>query len=258
MDALISALQKAASTLPRTLLHSIANAVEAHPLASDRARRDAVRSVVPTTARENALSICDAWQMACPTLPGAAVALALRSVAATATALRDAQTVELVWTGPVTSVPTRSTRQALVDLTREAKHTLLLVSFSAYRDQGIIDELNTAADRHVEIILILETESDSRGRLSHDAAKAFDELHERVSFYVWPASGRPFNGGSLHAKTIIADRRAALVSSANLSGAAMERNMELGVLISGEPVPGLIEQHFRLLIAQRVLVPVTK
>ena len=257
MDQLTIALRSAAAEVPAALLGSIADALANHPSPSERARADAVRAVAPVNAREHALAIVAAWQRSCPTMPGAAIALSLRATAATATSLRDAQRVELVWTGPDTAVPARATRQALVDLTREAKRTLLLVSFSAYRDQGILDELSGAMSRSVEVILVLETTTDSRGGLDRDARLAFDELRPRASFYVWPAEHRPTRGGLLHAKTVIADQRAALISSANLSGAAMERNMELGVLVTGEPLPRLLEQHFRQLIADQVLVPIS-
>jgi hypothetical protein len=60
----------------------------------------------------------------------------------------------------------RSTRQALIDLTRAAGRTLLLTSFSAYRDQGLIDEFSAAAaDRHVEVILIPGISEDSSDSL---------------------------------------------------------------------------------------------
>jgi phosphatidylserine/phosphatidylglycerophosphate/cardiolipin synthase-like enzyme len=256
VDRLTATISAAGTELPAALVRTVAAALEQHPSACDRARVDAVRAVAPVNAREHALAVCDAWQESCPELPGAAVALALRAAAKAASGVRDAQRVELVWTGPATTVAVRATRQALVDLAREARRTLLLVSFSAYRDQGILDELSAAAARHVEIIFVLETTADSRGGLDRDAQRAFDELRPGASFYVWPAEKRPANGGLLHAKTVVADRSAALISSANLSGAAMERNMELGVLVTGEPLPRLVEQHFRSLIAEGVLVPV--
>lgn len=257
MDDLTAAVAAAGAELPSALVQSIADAVEPHPRWCARARADAVRAVAPVNARGHAIAICDAWAQSCPLLPGSAISLALRAATSAATGVRGSQRVELVWTGPATTVAVRATRQALIDLTREAHHSLILVSFSAYRDQGILDELSRAAARHVEIIFVLETSADSRGGLDRDARQAFDELQPTASFYVWPAASRPPTGGLLHAKTVIADRHAVLVTSANLSGAAMERNIELGVLVTGEPLPRLVEQLFRQLIATRILVPVT-
>jgi phosphatidylserine/phosphatidylglycerophosphate/cardiolipin synthase-like enzyme len=45
------------------------------------------------------------------------------------------------------------------------------------------------------------------------------------------------------------------VSSANLTGKAMERNMELGVIVRGGSVPARIASQFDRLIATDVLVP---
>jgi phosphatidylserine/phosphatidylglycerophosphate/cardiolipin synthase-like enzyme len=43
------------------------------------------------------------------------------------------------------------------------------------------------------------------------------------------------------------------VTSANLSDAAMERNMELGVLLRGGQVPGLLERHLAALVTTKQL-----
>ena len=47
----------------------------------------------------------------------------------------------------------------------------------------------------------------------------------------------------MHAKILVVDRRIALVGSANLTGHALERNLECGVLIRGGPVPGQLVAH---------------
>ena len=41
----------------------------------------------------------------------------------------------------------------------------------------------------------------------------------------------------MHAKAAIADKRAALATSANLTGHALDLNMELGLIVRGGPVP---------------------
>jgi len=59
----------------------------------------------------------------------------------------------------------------------------------------------------------------------------------------WPGSSRPVvfydpraldlerPGGVLHAKAVLADDEAVFITSANLTEAALDRNIELGVLI---------------------------
>jgi phosphatidylserine/phosphatidylglycerophosphate/cardiolipin synthase-like enzyme len=58
----------------------------------------------------------------------------------------------------------------------------------------------------------------------------------------------------LHAKVLVADHIDALVTSANLTSYAMDRNMEMGVRVLGAPAAA-IAQHFRLLIARGILEP---
>ncbi len=47
----------------------------------------------------------------------------------------------------------------------------------------------------------------------------------------------------MHAKVLVVDRRTALVGSANLTGYALERNLECGLLLRGGPVPSLLVDH---------------
>lgn len=46
----------------------------------------------------------------------------------------------------------------------------------------------------------------------------------------------------MHAKAAVADSRIAFLTSANLTEAALEGNMELGVLIRGGTLPALIDR----------------
>ncbi len=254
---LSEALAGLAVELPAVLLYEIATALEAVAGPGAQATGAIARDVTQPRARGLALELCDSWEAIAPQVTGAALALAFRACAATAHSIRGAQTVELAWTGPQTAVPLRRTREALRDLTKNAQSSLILVSFSAYRDDDITAQLAEAASRGVELILILETTADSRGGLDRDARDAFDALKDKALFYSWPATQRVVGPSSLmHVKAAVADKSAALVGSANLSAAAMDRNMELGVLIVGEPLPRLLERHIRLLIAEDFISPI--
>ena len=46
----------------------------------------------------------------------------------------------------------------------------------------------------------------------------------------------------MHVKAAVADSRVAFLTSANLTEAALERNMELGVLIRGGHLPAAIDR----------------
>jgi cardiolipin synthase A/B len=124
------------------------------------------------------------------------------------------------------------------------------------RAGAILAELQAAVDRGVAVSLILDDTEQSRGALTHDARAAFESLGNRVAFYVWPAEQRPPVGQGLarfHAKAVIADHHVALVTSANLTGAAMSRNIEMGLVVHGGPIPHDLEEHVRELISSGIL-----
>jgi phosphatidylserine/phosphatidylglycerophosphate/cardiolipin synthase-like enzyme len=52
----------------------------------------------------------------------------------------------------------------------------------------------------------------------------------------------------MHAKAAVADSRIAFLTSANLTDAALERNMELGVLIRGGALPAAIDRLIDALV----------
>ena len=166
---------------------------------------------------------------------------------------------DLLWTGPTGgTLPPRRMDQALFDLLEGAKRRILLVTFAAGYVPTLTDLLEKAHARGVDIKLILETESDSAGQLSMNAASAFrGELLTKISVYLWPANQREKNAagrpGKLHVKCAVVDD-SAIVTSANLTDDAFNRNMELGVLSRFGAVPERIYRHFLALIQEKVLV----
>jgi phosphatidylserine/phosphatidylglycerophosphate/cardiolipin synthase-like enzyme len=59
----------------------------------------------------------------------------------------------------------------------------------------------------------------------------------------------------MHVKAAVADSSIAFLTSANLTEAALERNMELGLLIRGGRVPGSIDSLMNSLIESGELGP---
>lgn len=253
---LLEAVAVAAERLPLGHIERLAAVVAGFPRFDADATGPALAAVAGSSYRYEVRVFLDVWQEA-PALSGEAVALALRAAARAREAAQAAQTLEVVWTGPTThAVPVRKTREVLLDLMRLAQARLLVVSFAAYRVPEVLAELTSAVARGVDVRLVLEASEESRGRLSHDAADAFISLGGSVAFYVWPADQRVVSAGHsgvLHAKAVIADGRAAFVTSANLTGHALTANMELGLLVRGGTVPTRLDAHFDELIAQGVL-----
>lgn len=89
---------------------------------------------------------------------------------------------------------------------------------------------------------MLEDKEESAGKVTVSPLAALgtmDRNYTRV--YAWPLEARTRNEkgqyGSLHAKFVVADGTRLFVSSANLTEFAMNLNMEMGVLITGGPIP---------------------
>lgn len=254
---LTEAIRRAATELPLNQLAKLGDRIAAHAAPSPLARHAIVNAVPTALFRHHAAAVYDAW-VADP-IGSAGVALAVRAAAVAVDDMRGEQQVSVAWTGPDTSeVPVRTTSAVLSDVIDAARRDLIIVSFAAYKVATIATAIQAAADRGVIVKLILESVVESRGKLSHEAKDAFDTLGAAVTFYVWPADLRPVIGpghGAMHAKCAIADDHTAFVTSANLTGAAMTDNMELGLVVRGGDVPRRIARHFKNLIAAGTLRP---
>lgn len=202
----------------------------------------------------------DAWKSVPETKP-VEVAAALRGASATSSLTERRGAVELVWTGPSTGiVPVRHTEQALCEVIESAERRLFLVSFVAYEVDSISRVLQAAAAKRVQINVLLESSSAQGGRVTVDSIKIMKNAVPSASVYTWSSdfgkTGSSQNEGSVHAKCVVSDGNLALITSANLSKAAMEKNMELGVLIRGGNLPLKLEQHLDALIETKTVTSV--
>ncbi|MBL8808537.1 MAG: hypothetical protein JNM43_00045 [Planctomycetaceae bacterium] len=186
------------------------------------------------------------------------VALAMYSAFFAHETSRTTQSVELVWTGP--SPPhthLRRTDQALVEIIDGAQSELWVVSFAAYRVPTVMDSLQRALARGVLVSLVLESSEQSEGRLSADQIYQLRAaLNHAISVYVWPTEKRRVNNGQrgmLHAKCALADSTHLLVSSANLTEAAMQLNIELGALINSCRHAKCVQGQLRWLVESGTL-----
>lgn len=180
--------------------------------------------------------------------------VSLLSALTTLERLNSGQSTELVWTGPAPVGSTlRRTDQVLLEICRNACKDLYIVSFAAYRIPSLIEALDVAVGRGVKVAMILESVAASEGALTTDAINAFPaSLVSRITLFEWPlekrgrsSSGKP---GLLHAKCAIADSKALLVSSANMTGNAMDLNLEIGLYIVGGKQPTRVARQIQWLI----------
>ena len=62
-------------------------------------------------------------------------------------------------------------------------------------------------------------------------------------------------GGVLHVKAIVADNEAVFVTSANLTEAALDRNIEVGILFRDRTLALSLSNHFQGFIDKGLLFP---
>lgn len=169
-------------------------------------------------------------------------------------AKRSRNTVELVWTGPPTSVvPVRSTEQVLFELIQGAQQKLTVMSFGVFQVSRLVQALEEALARSIALRVVLgDREAQSDWAIEQQRQQLGEVINERASLYWWPHDRRLRDAtgcsGLMHAKAAVADSRVAFLSSANLTEAALERNMELGVLIRGGNVPTAIDRLLDALV----------
>lgn len=164
------------------------------------------------------------------------------------------QSTELVWTGPTTPfVSARRTEQALLQVIGAAKQNLFITSFVAYDVATIVGALNDASARGVSISMLLESSQGHGGSISFDVIGKMRTLVPSAKLYAWRERSVPFADGRVHAKVAVADGDMCFITSANLTGHAMEQNMEAGVLIGGGQIPKLLSEHLQALVNTRTV-----
>jgi phosphatidylserine/phosphatidylglycerophosphate/cardiolipin synthase-like enzyme len=158
------------------------------------------------------------------------------------------QEIELVWTGPSSKlIATRKTERALLQVIDSATSKLFITSFVAYNVSSIMKALENAAARGVMISMLLEASEKDGGGVSIDAIATMKTALPTACVFSWAEKGDGFSGGKVHAKVAVADECFCFISSANLTGHAMEKNMEAGVLIKGGATPRDLHRHLEAL-----------
>lgn len=167
---------------------------------------------------------------------------------------KSEESIDLVWTGPSSAlVATRKTEQALLQVIQAARKKLFLTSFVAYEVASIIDALTKAMEDGVALSMLLESDGGHGGGVSFDVIGKMRKALPAAKIYFWSDKPEAFAGGKVHAKVAVADERVCFISSANLTGHAMEKNMEAGVFIDGGAVPSRLHRHLEALVTTKQL-----
>jgi phosphatidylserine/phosphatidylglycerophosphate/cardiolipin synthase-like enzyme len=188
------------------------------------------------------------------------VALVLDAIAATR-ADRPApdDAVELVWTGPeAAGTANRDTAVVVRELFAQACDSVVVAGFAVYQGRTVFRGLaeRMAARPGLRVRLYLNVHRGHQdalpdGEVVRGFARKFVEQdwpdgHPMPEVYYDPRSlaAGPAGRSSLHAKCVVVDRRVALVTSANFTEAAQERNIEVGVLVRSARFAARLADHF--------------
>ena len=187
-------------------------------------------------------------------IPALELAGMLNGAAAAYNFATEAQEVQLVWTGPSSNlIATRKTEQALLQVIDFSSKNLFMTSFVAYDVDSVMAALARALRRNVHVSMLLEASDKHGGSVSIDAIGRMKVALPGARIFSWLDKDDKFAGGRVHAKVAVADEIFCFVSSANLTGHAMERNMEAGVLIRGGATPRDLHRHLEALETTHVI-----
>ncbi len=178
--------------------------------------------------------------------------------------------IDLVWTGPdVPGVADRDTRVVVQELFRGAKQSVLLAGYAVYQGQVIFRELAERMDRDPGFSVRMYLDVQRPWNDTSSPAEILRRFLERFAAQEWPGTRRPrlyydprsleddpARRASLHAKCVVVDRELALVTSANFTEAAQQRNIEVGVLLRSRSFATRLVEHFETMTDVGLLRPV--
>lgn len=171
------------------------------------------------------------------------------------------QLADLVLSGPdVPGIPTADTAAVTRSLFEEATSEVLLVGYVVRNGEQLFAPL---AKRMSVLPSLKVTFCLDIPRLYTDTSLSSEIVHRftqdfRTKHWPWPNPPQLYydprsldeataERSSLHAKCLVIDRRTALVTSANFTEAAHERNIEVGVLVRHAPFAERLMSYFEAL-----------
>ena len=162
------AATKLATEMPAANVEALASAIQNG--------QSAVQAIPHLHYRSLAAGFNDLWKNQAATVSQESVALALRTALHAERVHREAQVVELVWTGPsIEAHPFRRTEQAILQVLDSAQQRITLVSYAVYRIPNICEALVRAARRGVQINVIVETPDKLEGQTEYNTLRALGD-----------------------------------------------------------------------------------
>lgn len=181
---------------------------------------------------------------------------------------REAETprADLVWTGPdLPSDHSRDTRIVVHELFRKAQRSVLVSTYALYDGKGLFEPLHETWERHPEMSVRLFVDIH-KGENGHSTEQILARFRQDFRTFHWPWERVPevyydprslapnaADRACMHAKCVVVDDREVFLTSANLTEAAQQRNIEAGVVIASPALAGKLRDQFQALVAEKLL-----
>lgn len=198
-----------------------------------------------------------------------ALAVFLRALAKQTSHAQDARDgVELVWTGPdVGESHARDAAVVATELFARAERSVLLATYALHNGHQVLKALAQRMDEQPELKVTLIVNIERAKGDARDATEIIREFADRFRKKEWPATRLPdiyFDRRALvpvgidgravmHAKCVVIDDRWVLVTSANFTEAAQERNVEVGLMLDRASMASMLSREFQRLIGAGAL-----
>ena len=168
---------------------------------------------------------------------------------------------DLVWSGPgVPGLHARDTRVVYEELLGSARRSLWVSTYAFFDGPRAFEVLARRMDQESGLLVTLLLNVQRKRGDTTSAEHLVRRFADRFWSTEWPGASRPMvyydaralepeaPGGVLHAKAVVADEESVFVTSANLTEAALGRNIELGLFVRDRALAASIAAHFRGLI----------
>jgi len=156
----------------------------------------------------------------------------------------------LVWTSPLYDERADDTLDTLVSMIQSANYSILIVGYVVFKADKILKEISKRAKEksNLKVRFILEKAAD----YSEDVLKKWTSTRYPEFFSYSPKIPRSL----LHAKVVIVDKSQILITSANLTENALERNVELGIFHDSKTIAEEASGLFQALIDEGYMEPI--
>jgi phosphatidylserine/phosphatidylglycerophosphate/cardiolipin synthase-like enzyme len=197
----------------------------------------------------------------------------LRSILAERTTQQTQRnSIDLVWTGDeILGASGRDTKIAVQELFQQAQHSVLISSYVIDKGniaKALFGKLATKMDQDYKLTVRMFLNIQREFKDTKTSEVLIRDYAQRFQQEIWPGQRLPEvfydprslevtgkTRACLHAKCIVVDEEYSLVTSANFTEAAHERNIEAGVMLKDKALAKALISQFETLATRQILLP---